>query len=51
MDLLSETEMSVRRCLEAGEFVDVCGCLDILKVNDYPPLHPVFIHIQLRFIA
>ena len=51
MDLLSETVMSVRRRLEAGEFVDVCGRLDILKVNGYLTLHPVFIHIQFRFMV
>ena len=51
MDLLSETEMSVRRRIDAGEFVDVCGRLDILNVNDYLTLHPVFIHIQFRFMV
>ena len=48
MDYLSDTEISVRRHLEAGAFVEVCGHLDILKVTDNQMIHPLFIHIYLN---
>ena len=47
MDLLSETEISVRRRLEAGEFVEVCGRLDILKFTDKQMVHASLIYTHL----